>query len=81
MVEDDGIRMVDWERTGARMIGFDAITLALFHRRWPVGFIKRARHLAADNRGLTEVEQAARAVLCGKRHAGRDGSATHALPG
>ena len=66
LVDGDEVHLIDWERTGMRMRGFDAVTLALAPRRWTEGLIDRARRLIAGYGEFGLVTDTARAALNGR---------------
>lgn len=66
LAEGDEVYLIDWERTGMRMRGFDATTLALASRRWPEGLTGRARRLIVGDGEFGPAEDAARAALVGR---------------
>jgi hypothetical protein len=70
VVEPDGIRLLDWERTGTRICGFDALTLALKPRPNATGLVKRAWRLAFQKENAAPGARLGRIALNGNGRPG-----------
>lgn len=65
LADGDNVHLIDWERTGIRIRGFDAITLALASRSKPEGLTQRARQLVAAGGETDAAAVKARLALTG----------------
>lgn len=65
LIDGEQVYLIDWERTNRRILGFDAITLALASRRETRGLWQRARAVATGNRSQGMADTMAREALSG----------------